>query len=79
MSESSKLILFGDYYSQPSRAIFVFCKINKIPHTIKTISVMKLEQYSDEFKKINPNGKVPAILDGSFNLFESHTILRYLH
>ena len=42
---------------------------------------MKMEQYKPEFKKINPNGKVPAISDknGQINLFESHTILRYLH
>ena len=38
------------------------------------------QQYGklEEFKKLNPNGKVPAILDHGFNLYESHTILRYL-
>ncbi len=39
---------------------------------------MALEQYAPEFKKINPNGKVPAITDNGFHLNESHTILRYL-
>ena len=38
-----------------------------------------MEQYSAEFKKVNPNAKVPAITDGGVNMFESHTILRYLH
>ena len=39
---------------------------------------MQLEQYNEDFKKVNPNAKVPAILDGDFPLYESHTILKYL-
>ena len=41
--ESKKLIVFGDYYSQPSRAVFCFCLMNKIPHELKLISVAALE------------------------------------
>jgi hypothetical protein len=29
---ASELILYGDVASQPSRAVFLFCEINKIPH-----------------------------------------------
>ncbi len=75
----SKLILMGDYGSQPTRAVFCFLKINKVPFEFLEVRDFKLEQYTSEFKKINPNGKVPAIIDGQVNLFESHTILRYLH
>ena len=46
---------------------------------MKEVRVMKMEQYTPEFKKINPNGKVPAIVDGNVNLFESHAILKYIH
>lgn len=28
------------------------------------------EQFSDEFKRINPTAKVPAIQDNDFTLFE---------
>ncbi len=75
------LVLYGDYGSQPSRAVFLFCIINKIPHEVKEVRVIQMEQYSPEFKKINPNGKVPAMTDmhGKINLFESHAILKYLH
>jgi len=77
-SSDDKLVLYGDYQSQPSRAIFAFCLLNNIPHEVRLVSVTGLEQYSKDFKKVNPNAKVPAITDGSFNLSESHTILRYL-
>ena len=76
--QSSDLTLYIDYLSQPSRAILLLCLMNKIPHSVKEIKVMQLEQYDKEFKKINPNGKVPAIVDGGMPLFESHAILKYL-
>jgi glutathione S-transferase len=73
----------GDYGSQPTRAVYVFCKMAKIDFTFKEVRVFKMEQYSPEFKKINPNGKVPAISDRRedgqvVNMFESHAILKYL-
>lgn len=38
----------------------------------------KREHKSPEFLKVNPFGKVPAISDGEFNLFESGALLLYL-
>ncbi|EWY39110.1 hypothetical protein N825_08890 [Skermanella stibiiresistens SB22] len=31
-----------------------------------------------EYKALNPNAKVPTVLDGDLSIWESHTILRYL-
>ncbi len=31
-----------------------------------------------EYKKLNPNAKVPTLIDGETSIWESHTILRYL-
>jgi len=31
-----------------------------------------------EYLALNPNGRVPTLLDGDFSVWESHTILRYL-
>lgn len=80
----AKLTLYGDFGSQPSRAVYCFLKINKVPFEFKEIKVIKAEQYTPEFKKVNPMAKVPAISDyredGSVvNLFESHAIMKYIH
>lgn len=36
------------------------------------------EHRSPEFLKINPMGKVPALIDGNFNVYDSHAIAIYL-
>jgi len=33
---------------------------------------------TDAYRKLNPNAKVPTLLDGDVVIWESHTILRYL-
>eukprot|EP00347_Sterkiella_histriomuscorum_P001079 403373409 len=75
------LTLFGDFQSQPTRAIFCFLQINKIPFKFNEISILHKQHLSPEYRKINPTGKVPAIYDPlhDIHIFESHAILRYLH
>eukprot|EP00252_Welwitschia_mirabilis_P018013 TRINITY_DN40163_c0_g1_i1.p1 TRINITY_DN40163_c0_g1~~TRINITY_DN40163_c0_g1_i1.p1 ORF type:complete len:298 (-),score=33.67 TRINITY_DN40163_c0_g1_i1:98-991(-) len=74
----AKLRLYVDRMSQPSRAVLIFCLINKIDFEEKLINLAKLENKTPEFKAINPLCYVPTIDDGGFKLYESHTILRYL-
>lgn len=49
-----------------------------LPFTVKPIDIFKGEQHSAAFKAINPNAKVPAIVDGQVSVFDSHAILLYL-
>lgn len=42
------------------------------------IDFSKGEHKSPAYLKINPNGKVPALVDGAFTLWESHAIMAYL-
>ncbi|HEY9909684.1 MAG TPA: glutathione binding-like protein [Thermosynechococcaceae cyanobacterium] len=49
-------------------------------YTPHTINITKGDQFTPEFLAINPNGKIPAIVDQETNLavFESGAILIYL-
>ncbi|KAF8523150.1 glutathione S-transferase [Hysterangium stoloniferum] len=52
-----------------------------VPYEVKAISFKDNEQKSDWFLKINPNGRIPAIVDhknGDFPVFETTAILIYL-
>lgn len=42
------------------------------------IDTRKGDQFSPEFLAVNPNGKVPAIIDGDVTIFDSNAILLYL-
>ncbi|MGZ0702002.1 glutathione S-transferase family protein [Pseudomonas sp. L5B5] len=52
-----------------------------LPYTVHALSFDKQEQKAPAFLKINPNGRIPAIVDrdnGDFPVFESGAILVYL-
>jgi len=54
-----------------------------LPYDAHKVDIRKGDQFSDQFKAVNPNSKIPAIVDptfpgGSLSLFESGAILQYL-
>ncbi|XP_061163342.1 glutathione S-transferase theta-1-like [Saccostrea echinata] len=74
----SKLKLYYDLMSQPSRALYMFVKKNRIPFEDKALALRRGEHKQEAYKKINPLQLVPAIDDGGFILTESVAILQYL-
>lgn len=70
--------VYLDLLSQPCRAVFIFLKNNKIPHTVDYVALRKGEQRSPAFTKLNPMQKVPVMDDNGFVLTESDAILKYL-
>jgi glutathione S-transferase len=49
-----------------------------LPYEVRALDFSTNEQKSDWYVKINPNGRIPALLDDGFALFESGAILLYL-
>ena len=53
----------------------------ELPYAVKVVRLDQLEQKQPAYLKINPNGRIPAIVDrdaGDFAVFESGAILLYL-
>jgi GST-like protein len=49
-----------------------------LPYELRTIDLGKGEQREDWFLEISPNGRIPAIRDDGFPVFESGAVLHYL-
>lgn len=73
-----------DLYSSPTpngRKVSIALEELQLPYNLVRIDLMKGDQKSDEFLAINPNGRIPAIVDrdnDDFPVFESGAILIYL-
>lgn len=48
------------------------------PYDIVLVDIFKGEQHAPAFRAINPNGKVPALVDDGVTLFDSNAILLHL-
>lgn len=64
--------------SQPSRTCVAVAHELGLELETQVIKLMKGEQRSPEYLAINPNGKVPALVDGDLKLWESHAIQEYM-
>jgi GSH-dependent disulfide-bond oxidoreductase len=71
-------------WSTPNgRKVSVMLEECGLPYTVHKIDISKGDQFTPEFVAINPNSKIPAIVDpegpkGKLVLFESGAILIYL-
>ena len=72
------LTVYSQDISQPGRAVLIFVRLANIEHELVVVDLMTGEQRKPEFLAKFPQGKIPAISDGDFNLTESHAIMTYL-
>src|SRR5580700_5802493 len=58
--------------------VALFLEEAGIPYEGIPVDTRKGEQHKPEYLAINPNAKVPAIVDGDVTVFDSNAILLYL-
>ena len=73
------------YWTTPNgHKITLFLEETGLPYTLHPINIGKDEQFAEDFLKIAPNNRIPAIVDDDtadgqpLSLFESGAILLYL-
>jgi GST-like protein len=76
-----------DFYTWATpngRKVSIMLEACGLDYTVRKVDIGKNEQFAPSFQAINPNGKIPAIVDhdgpggGDFALWESGAILIYL-
>jgi GST-like protein len=58
--------------------VALFLEEAGLPYELVPVDTRKGDQHKPEFLAINPNAKVPAIVDGDVTVFDSNAILLYL-
>lgn len=73
------------YWPTPNgHKITIFCEEAGVPYEIRPVDITAGDQFKDEFLRISPNNKMPAIVDPEgpggepISVFESGAILIYL-
>jgi glutathione S-transferase len=71
------ITLYGPARSSAGRCLWCLEEAG-VPYENKNIDMKTKEHKSEAFLEINPNGKVPALIDGKVKLFESMAINFYI-
>jgi len=68
------------YYSPGSCSLVINCLLEelKVPFNLKKVDLSKDEHHSAEFRKLNPKGKVPALVTPNGVLTECLALMEYL-
>lgn len=72
------LTLYMHPISTVSRPVSLFIAEKNLPVEEKGLNLQAGEHKSPEYLAINPNGQVPALVEGDFRMAESSAILKYL-
>ena len=58
--------------------VALFLEEANVPYEAVPVDMMRGEQFAPGFLAVNPNAKLPAIVDGEATVFDSNAILLYL-
>ena len=72
------LEIFWGSGSGPAWRVLLALAVKKVPYESRLLSFSKREHKSPEVLALNPRGKVPALRDGAYSVYESLAMLTYL-
>lgn len=72
------MILYNYYRSSASYRVRLALYFKQIPFEYRAIHLLKNEQKSNEFQKLNPLAQVPCLVDENVSLTQSMAIIEYL-
>ncbi|PRQ19532.1 putative glutathione transferase [Rosa chinensis] len=73
-----QLKLYSYYRSSCSFRVRIALNLKGLKYEYRAVNLLKKEQYSPEFRKLNPIGYVPVLVDGEMAVSDSFAILLYL-
>lgn len=73
-----EITLYGDPQATCTQRVLILLEELGLKYKMEKVSLAQREQKSEEYMKLQPFGKVPALRYGERLLFESRAILRYV-
>jgi glutathione S-transferase len=70
--------LLGRQTSGNVQKVIFFLEETRVPYVREDYGRQFNNTMTDAYRKLNPNSKVPTLVDGDLAIWESNTILRYL-
>lgn len=71
------ITLYGSVFSRTFTARWMLAELD-LPYRLEVVDIRKNDQKSADYLKLNPMGKVPAIVDGGVLITETAAICLYL-
>jgi len=76
--DKNQLKLYSYWRSSCSRRVRIALNLKGLKYEERAVNLLKGEQFSPEFGKLNPLGYVPVLVDGDIVLSDSFAIILYL-
>lgn len=73
-----QLVLYSYWRSSAAYRARIALNLKQLPHTIKSVHLLRNEQHAPEFRDLNPQELLPILFDGERVIRQSLAIIEYL-